>query len=114
MAQRNAKPGTYPNADRANIFGTLFMQFCQNEGKLRAQAFNGMRSVVYPIALRRKDTEYMRLYDEAAKDGFVEDAEMERLVMEMHRVMDDSDLWTYSGTEFLDDMEEVTVDLATA
>jgi hypothetical protein len=91
--QSNAKPGAYPNADRANIFGTLLLQFYQTGGDARAQAYEGLFALTYPKT--KKDKDFMELYKEVQKDGGVDAAEMHRLVMEMVRVMDDIGTWDW-------------------
>lgn len=91
--QGNAKPGAYPNADRANIFGTLLLQFYQTGGDARAQAYEGLFALTYPKT--KKDKEFMLLYEGLSKDGTVTVEEMHRLVMEMCRVMDDIGTWDW-------------------
>lgn len=91
--QGNAKPGAYPNADRANVFGTLLLQFYQNGGDARAQAYEGLFALTYPKTKRDKD--FMALYETVSKGGTVTVQEMHRLVMEMCRVMDDIGTWDW-------------------
>lgn len=95
--QGNAKPGAYPNADRANIFGTLLLQFYQNPPGTpgRVEAYNGLMALSYPKW--SKDKKFHELYDHHQKDGVVEDHEMHRLVMELCRVMDDIGTWDWPG-----------------
>lgn len=103
--QSNAKPGAYPNADRANIFGTLLLQFYQSGGDARAQAYEGLFALTYPKT--KRDKEFMTLYESVRKDGSVTIEEMHRLVMEMCRVMDDIGTWDWRqdlvGEALLDD-----------
>lgn len=101
--QGNAKPGAYPNADRANIFGTLLLQFYQSGGDARAQAYEGLFALTYPKT--KKDAVFMELYEQLRRDGTVSVQDMHRLVMEMCRVMDDIGTWDWKQDEF----QEITL-----
>jgi|ERR1051325_658654 hypothetical protein len=101
----NARPGSYPNADRSNLFGTYHLQFYQNTGPARSSAFMGMFSLINNKL--RKDKDFMEMYEKAAKDGEITDEEMHRLVIEMCRVMDQIGTWDYDDGP--DDDEEVLV-----
>lgn len=106
--QANAKPGAYPHADRANVFGIFLLQFYQSMGDARAQAYEGLFALTYPKT--KKDTEFMTLYNGLRKEGTVDLNDMHRLVMEMCRVMDDIGTWDWARVP--DDYPEV--ELATS
>lgn len=87
------KPGAYPNADRANLFGTLLLQFYQHDGPFRARAFEGLCALTF--AKWRHDDVFKKEYARASRDGKVTDAEMQVLVLELCRIMDDYGMWDW-------------------
>lgn len=96
----NTRPGPYPLADRANLFGTFLVQFHGGETQRKqADGFWGMMSVVYPRA--RKDPIFMQLYQALIADRYSDEDEllknMKRLAMEATRIMDEMGTWDYPG-----------------
>lgn len=95
----NAKPGAYPYGDRANLFGMFLTQFFDRESSeaARARAYEGMLALTWPKA--RKNTGFMKKYEEAGRDGKVDYAEMHKLVIEMCVVLDELGTWDYPQDE---------------
>lgn len=108
--EANAKPGAYPYADRANLYGTFLIQYYnpQMDEVGLERAFNGLLTIAWPKA--RRDKEFVDLYDSVTtRDGRRQTLKPEdrtRLVIELTRVMDDLGTWDWRP----DPQAEATLD----
>jgi hypothetical protein len=110
------KAGSYPFADRANLFGTLYMSFYDrwNSGGNRDQCWPTFEGIL-GIAWSKADQKFKDAYEKVAyKDGKPRELtiqDMSSIVREAWALMDRIGTYDYTGSEFADEMEDVTVDL---